>query len=94
MIPLNNNESSELPYIGFPEHNLNFLIVSGSTNSFFDPQITYKLFPNYVKNAPFIVSAVFRKSSHQQSASISAFKIFNFPNPMNLKFFLIKFLNF
>ncbi len=77
----------------FPEYNVKILIDSGSTKSFIDPNIAFKLFPNFVINDPFIVSTVFQKSAHKYSANIPAPKIFNLPKKGKLKFYLFKFHN-
>lgn len=87
------SNSSELAYIVFPENNLKFLIDSGSTKSFIDPNIAKQLYPKQIMNDPFIVSTVFQKSAHQHSTLIPASSIFKLPENKNLKFYLFKFHN-
>lgn len=82
-----------MPYIIFPEHNLKFLIDSGSTKSFIDPDIAHKFYQNFIAYDPFIVSTVFQKSADKYSASIPSSEIFNLPKQRNLKFYLFKFHN-
>lgn len=82
-----------MSYIVFPECNLKFLIDSGSTKSFIDPNLAQKFYPNHIGYEPFIVSTVFQQSAHQYSAQIPASKIFNLPNKKYLKFYLFKFHN-
>lgn len=93
VISLNTANSSELPYLIFPELNIKLLIDSGSTKSFINPELAFKCFPNCIRNDPFIVSTVFQKSAHQYSAEIPASKIFELPKQTNLKFYLFKFHN-
>lgn len=69
------------------------LIDSGSTRSFLDPDVAFKLFPYSIQNDPFIVSTVFQKSSHEYSALMPTAKIFNLPTQTNLKFYLFRFHN-
>lgn len=77
----------------FPENNLKILIDTGSTKSFIDPDLAYKLYSKCIQHDPFIVSTVFQKSAHKYSAFIPTSKIFKLPQQNKLKFFLFKFHN-
>lgn len=68
------------------------MIDSGSSRSFLDPQIAFKLFPNSINYDPFVVSTVFQESSHEYSVNIPIPKIFRVKGQMKL--FLFKFHEF
>lgn len=82
-----------MSYITFPEYKIKLLIDSGSTKSFIDPNIAFKLFPKEIISDPFIVSTVFQQSSHKYSMHMPASRIFNLPAEKKLKFYLFKFHN-
>lgn len=46
-------------------------------NSFVEPDIAFKLLPNSIENAPFVLSTVFQKSAHELRTLIQ------FPNMFN-----------
>lgn len=82
-----------MPYIIFPKlKNLKFLVDTGATKSFIDPDVAKNLFPETIRQDPFIVSNTFSKSAHKYSGWMKTPEIFNRPNDY-MKFYLFKFHN-
>lgn len=79
-----------MPSVVLPEHNLKFLIDTGSSRSFLDPAIAEKYYKEYIHDDPFVVTSMFCEEQHSKSVTIPISKIFN-DNNINLKYYLLKF---
>lgn len=62
-----------MPYIFLPELNAKFLLDSGSTRSFINPQIAHKNFPQLVKKELFQVQTAHAMSFHNEVATLPIF---------------------
>lgn len=84
-----NNYSVDLPYINIPEINANFLIDTGSTKSFINPNLAYQKFQNFIKNELFQVKTAHAASYHNETIEIPLFPLFQ--TDLIHKFYLFDF---
>jgi len=93
LIKINNiNAYQNLPFVIFPKYKLKFLIDTGSTKSFINPKIAWKLLPKAIYNEKFIIRTPHSQSQHNFAANITLPKILN-TNNLSHKFYLFNFNN-
>lgn len=74
MIQLNCNNISRLPHIDLPEIGAKFMIDTGSTKSFINPEKAYQYFPQYVYTEHFEVISTHGRSAHNHVIYIPLFE--------------------
>ena len=82
----------ELPFIKINNPPLRFLIDTGSSHSFINPEIARKYFSKYIEKEQFSVTTSLQTSHHTECCNIPIFPYFNFPNKnLKIKYYLYKF---
>ena len=71
-----NHTGQNLPYISIPELNSYFLIDTGSSKSFLNPNLAYHYYQPYIQSENFNVQTPHGISNHSQTAVIPLFNIF------------------